>query len=165
MPINADRAFLDVPQAHEECGDGGLAAPRMPHKSHHFPWRNLKTDILDDWFVGFVPEGNVVELNVTDHRSKNNGIRFFHDIGFGVEDLEDAVDRHHDLFKLICEFGEPEGGAEHLRDVCHECGNGAVRHLPVQREIDTEDEENCRAGPPDKAGCGGERHAVNSAGH
>jgi hypothetical protein len=82
LPVDDDRARLDVVEPEQQPNYGALAAPGRtnlrnkrskptfrfglsdsPHQSHSLPWGHRERDVLQHQSLGQVPEGHVVKLH------------------------------------------------------------------------------------------------------
>ncbi len=64
MAVDVDGAGLDVVEARDEADDGGFSAAGRADDAYELAGLDLEVEIGEDWVVGVVAEGDVVEFDL-----------------------------------------------------------------------------------------------------
>src|SRR5439155_18943067 len=59
--VEADRAAVDLVEAHEQFDDGRLAGARRANDRDRLSRRNIEAEVLDERLLGLIAEGHAVE--------------------------------------------------------------------------------------------------------
>src|ERR1043166_796455 len=114
---NADRAALDVVEAEQETGEGGLARSGVAHDGDRLAGINAETDVTQDPVFVLVCEPDVLELDGQRALWKRAGIGRRGDARRGIEQTEDAFARRHRRLKDVVFFAEVLDGTEEAQPV------------------------------------------------
>ena len=158
VAINRDFALSHVVEPHQQAGQRRLAAPGVPHQSHHRSWRDLQVDALKNRFPGVVFKPHVLELHMSLDRRQFNGIRLVLDIHFPVQHLVDPLHRYHHPLELGDRIHQVDNRMEHAHRVGLEGHQRAIGHLPLNHKIASDAKYQRVAQPghhpcPGRAGC------------
>ena len=86
-PDGAGAGFIKTAQ---QVHDGGFAAAGRADQRHFLSLRDLEAQILNDRFVHFIVERNMVEFNLTNQCVDYSGVIPVDYLGFGFQERKDA---------------------------------------------------------------------------
>ena len=127
--IHADGTALRLVILEQELGDGGLAGTRGTNQRHLLALRDGEGDVVQCRGAVAIPEGDILELNVTLHTLHLGVLAVIVLLGFIIHDLRQAL--HGD--------GSFLNGHLHADQVAHRrskvTSQSAVSHITAQRQL------------------------------
>lgn len=163
LAIEGDFAADGIVETHEEADDGGFSGAGCADDGMGFTGGDMHGDVVEDGGAFDVGEGDVFEFDFAFWYGGEGGLPFDH-LGFGFEQVVDAVGAGEKSLELVEGFAEAGEGPEQA--LGHEHQNaidadaeGAIESEPTADEQGAgESGEDAHADEGDE--CGGEFDSV-----
>ncbi|MNO73037.1 hypothetical protein D3C76_639960 [compost metagenome] len=108
MAVDADVPGIDVVEAVQQAGEGGLARAGMADHRHGAAGRDFEVDAVEDLAARVVAEAHVLEAHARAAGHQRHGVgRVLHVLAF-VEQAEQALHVGHRLLHLAVHHAEQE---------------------------------------------------------
>ena len=117
LPSMQIRAGIHVVEAAEQVDDGGLACARRADQGNRFAGSCIQADVLQDGFVRFVAEGDVVEADVAVDVVERFCVWQIGDGLVFIHDFKDALCASQRRLQMVVEHGDAAHGSEKVHDV------------------------------------------------
>ena len=114
--LDEDRALLDVVEARHELRQRRLARAGAADDRDGRAGRDVEVDTRHDWTVPVVAKGDVVEVDRATTGRKRLGVGCIDNLGFGIENREDADRARHKALGLADPHAEHPQRHHHQRD-------------------------------------------------
>ena len=143
--VNGDPAGLHIPVPHQEQGQRGFAAARLPDQRHGFAGRHLQAELPVQRLVRRVTEIHILEPHGARPARQRRRAGRGHDIHRLVEHLHHAPHGDKRLIHLRKHRGQPEDGIDGPPNVGVEGVEIAVGHLAAEHIKRTQRDDRDRA--------------------
>ena len=144
-------ALRHVVEAGDELAQGGLPAAGGAHHRHRLPGGDVQGQVLQHRLVGgVVPEGHVLQPDVSGHLRQVPGPGGILDLGLQAHELHKALETGHSLHELLHKGGELPNGGNKGGDIEGEGGQIDKVHLPPHDERPAEGDDQHREHPHEK---------------
>src|SRR6185437_2094052 len=115
--VEKDAALLDVIEAQEEAGDGGLAGARMPDNRQARAGLGDEADVAQDPILALVGEPDVVELDAASRGEGRTRNRRGLEGDGSVEQFENALGAGHRGLQVVVLIAQILDGAEEALNI------------------------------------------------
>ncbi len=161
VPINADRAAVDVVKARQQVGDGCLSRPGRADERNRLAGQGLQRHVFDDGMSRFVGEIHSLEFDVTLEICQTHRPVAVYRFGGRVNHLEDPLRTRQSSLDGVIDIGELAQGRDESVGVADKGGDNAHGHESAQGQPSA---QSCQNDDKQIAKLVGERHQHHGVG-